>query len=60
VRRLLRYAEDWQRPAFPVTGKDLVRAGVEPGPEMGKRLKLMEERWIESGFALGREDLVKG
>jgi hypothetical protein len=41
-----------------VTGKDLVSAGLEPGPEVGERLKALEERWVESGFALGRGELL--
>jgi poly(A) polymerase/tRNA nucleotidyltransferase (CCA-adding enzyme) len=58
LRRLLRYAEDWQRPVLPVSGKDIVSAGVEPGRAVGERLRELEERWIESGFTLSREALL--
>jgi poly(A) polymerase len=58
--RLLRYAEDWQRPVLPVSGKDIVSTGVEPGPAVGERLRELEERWIESGFTLSREALLGG
>lgn len=37
-------------PAFPVTGKDLIRAGVTPGPELGRRLKEIEAAWIAADF----------
>ncbi len=30
-RRLIRYAEDWRRPDFPVGGKDIVAAGTSRG-----------------------------
>ena len=58
LRDQLRFAQGWEKPVFPVTGKDLVRAGLKPGPEVGKRLKALEERWVESGFSLGREALL--
>ena len=37
-------------PAFPVTGKDLIRAGLKPGPGLGKRLKEIEAAWIAADF----------
>ena len=58
LERSLRFAEGWTRPIFPVGGKDLVAGGMEPGPDVGKRVRELEERWIESGFALSREELL--
>jgi tRNA nucleotidyltransferase/poly(A) polymerase len=58
LRKLLDFAERWQRPTFPVTGKDLVATGLPPGPDVGERLRQLEERWIASGFALSREELL--
>lgn len=43
-------ASTWQAPRFPVTGKDLLAAGLPPGPEIGQRLKEMEEAWIAGGY----------
>jgi poly(A) polymerase len=60
LRRLMQFAEGWTRPKFPLSGGDLVAAGMEPGPEVGKRLRELEEGWVESGFALGREELLRG
>lgn len=40
----------WPVPVFPVTGDDLIKQGVIPGPELGSRLRLLEDSWIESGF----------
>jgi tRNA nucleotidyltransferase/poly(A) polymerase len=59
LRRLIDFAETWTRPAFPVSGKDLVATGVQPGPDVGRRLKELEELWIESGFTLSRDDLLR-
>jgi tRNA nucleotidyltransferase/poly(A) polymerase len=58
LRRLRGLAVAWQRPAFPVSGRDLVAAGVEPGPKVGERLRALEERWIESDFSLSRDALL--
>lgn len=55
---LIGFTERWRKPVFPLSGRDLVQAGVPPGPEVGTRLKALEERWIESGFLLGREELL--
>lgn len=48
----------WQKPRFPVSGDDLARAGLRPGPEMGERLRELEDRWVDSDFALSREELL--
>jgi len=56
--RLIAAAETYRRPRFPIRGKDLVARGYAPGPELGHRLEELEEVWIESGFALGREELL--
>ena len=58
LRQQLALADGWKRPIFPVSGKDLVARGAEPGPEVGKRLKELEERWVESGFSLSRDALL--
>ena len=43
---------------FPVSARDLMPA--LSGPALGRRLKALEQRWIYSGFALGRDDLLGG
>ncbi len=51
--------EDIERAAaaeFPVRAADLMPA-LE-GKALGEALRRMEERWIESGFALSREALL--
>ena len=58
IRRLLTFAGSWKRPVFPIGGKDLVKAGMQPGPDVGTRLKALEDRWVESGFKLAREELL--
>jgi poly(A) polymerase len=58
LSQLLGYVENWQRPVFPVSGKDLKAKGFSEGEALGDALAQMEERWIASGFALGREELL--
>ena len=58
LRRLIAFAKEWRRPAFPVTGKDLVAQGIAPGPDVGRRLAELEQRWVEGGFELTRDELL--
>ena len=56
--RLLKFAESWKAPAFPLRGADLLALGAQKGPELGKLLVELEGAWVESGFALDREALL--
>jgi poly(A) polymerase len=49
----------WRAPRFPVTGTDLAAFGLEPGPDMGRRLRALEEQWIAAGFPDGKEWLAQ-
>ena len=59
-RAHLALPERWQAPAFPLTGGDLLAAGMEKGPQVGAMLRELERQWIASGFALPREALLAG
>jgi poly(A) polymerase len=45
-------------PDFPVSGHDLAGLGIMPGPALGQELARLERAWIESGFALGKGELL--
>jgi poly(A) polymerase len=45
-------------PPFPVSGHDLAGLGFAPGPAVGQELARLERAWIESGFALGKGELL--
>ena len=45
-RMLLAMADNWQRPRFPLSGLDVMQAGVPEGPEIGRVLALVEDWWI--------------
>lgn len=55
---LVDLAMGWTPPEFPLTGKDLVAAGVEPGEAMGRKLDALKALWVRSGFNAGREQLL--
>ncbi|MBM9593816.1 CCA tRNA nucleotidyltransferase [Roseitranquillus sediminis] len=40
---------------FPVAAADL----TQTGPDLGRALAVLERRWIDSGFALNREELLR-
>ena len=49
-RALLALGEAWERPQFPLTGRDVMAAGVKEGPLVGRILSEVEEWWIDSDF----------
>lgn len=49
-RALVAMADAWQRPKFPLTGRDVMNAGVAEGPLVGRILSEVEEWWIDSDF----------
>lgn len=55
---LLARAEKFQKPAFPLSGADVMAAGVEAGPKVGDLLKSLEEKWIDVNFSLDRAALT--
>ncbi len=46
----LELVQSWDIPDFPVSGDDLINAGIEKGPELGKKLRTLEEYWISQNF----------
>ncbi|MGN7957105.1 CCA tRNA nucleotidyltransferase [Agrobacterium tumefaciens] len=55
---LLARAEKFHRPGFPLSGVDVMAAGVEAGPKVGEVLKSLEEKWIDVNFSLDRAALT--
>ncbi len=49
-RALLALADAWVRPDFPLTGRDVMAAGVPEGPLVGKVLSEVEDWWIDADF----------
>ena len=55
---LLKLAAEWPVPNLPVTGADLIAAGLEPGPELGATLRRLEDWWVATGFTATRQELL--
>jgi tRNA nucleotidyltransferase/poly(A) polymerase len=49
----------WQRPSFPIKGKDLVEIGLKPGLKLGSLLKRCEEWWIDQNFQPDQEACLR-
>jgi poly(A) polymerase len=58
-KRLLRLPDRWPIPALPVAGKDLIAAGMAPGPEIGDTLRRLEDWWVASDFKPGKDELLQ-
>ncbi len=48
--RALDIVQNWDIPNFPLSGKDLIERGVMPSPEMGAKIKYLEDKWIKQDF----------
>ncbi|WP_292896833.1 CCA tRNA nucleotidyltransferase [Nitratireductor sp.] len=57
--RLMKLAEAWQKPAFPINGTDLANLGLEKGKSVGDTLARLEEDWVDSDFSLKRDALLE-
>ena len=55
----LHMLESWDPPEFPVTGHDLIRVGIKPGPVYGELMRIMKQAWADSDYMLTQLDLLK-
>jgi poly(A) polymerase len=49
-RGLLALGESWTPPPFPLTGEDVLKAGVPKGPMVGEVMREVETWWIDQDF----------
>lgn len=59
ISNLLAQAERFERPRFPLTGGDLLKAGIAAGPKVGALLETLENQWVEMNFSLSRDKLLE-
>jgi len=52
-------AQAWERPTFPLSGRDALAAGVPPGPEVGRVLAEVEDWWMDAEFTEDRFSLIE-
>ncbi len=58
-RALAPMARGWRRPKPPLTGDDILAAGVPPGPLVGAILREVESWWIDNDFTDDRPALAE-
>ncbi len=58
-RALLPMAQTWPRPVFPLTGEEVLAAGVPKGPLIGEVLAEVEDWWIDHDFTADKLSLVE-
>lgn len=57
--RMISDSKQWMPPTFPIGGEDLKAKGFTQGEKMGEALRKLEQLWIDSGFELSKEDLLR-
>ena len=57
--KLLNFINVCKIPEFPISGNDLKKHGYKSGKELGKKLKLLEEKWIKNNFVLDKNLIEK-
>ncbi|KQQ71339.1 poly(A) polymerase [Rhizobium sp. Leaf321] len=55
---LLKRAEGYAKPVFPIAGADVLSAGVPAGKRVGEILKQIEDFWVERNFNPDRAALA--
>jgi poly(A) polymerase len=51
--------QTWTAPAFPLTGAQVLAAGVPEGPLVGRVLKEVEDWWVDLDFIDDRLSAVE-
>jgi len=59
IENLLEYVNICKIPKFPVSGDYLKEHGYETGKTLGKKLKSLEEKWIENNFVIDKKMVEK-
>ncbi|MBZ5758702.1 MULTISPECIES: CCA tRNA nucleotidyltransferase [Rhizobium] len=58
IGKLLDRAGGWQKPVFPLSGADALKAGIAAGPRVGEVLGDLERQWVEENFATDKATLL--
>jgi poly(A) polymerase len=58
-RALLPTARSWTPPRFPLTGEEVMAAGVAKGPLVGEVLREVEAWWVENDFPADKLALIE-
>jgi poly(A) polymerase len=56
---LLALAATWTRPKLPLSGEEVIAAGVAPGPKVGAVMREVEAWWVDAGFPDDKLSIVE-
>ena len=59
IEKLINYANTCKIPKFPISGNYLKKYGYKSGLTLGKKLKSLEEKWIENNFVMDKKVVEK-
>ena len=59
IEKLIDYVATCKIPKFPISGDYLKKHGYETGEVLGKKLKSLEEKWIENNFIIEKKVVEK-
>ena len=59
IKKLIDYVNVCKIPKFPISGDYLKKYGYETGEVLGKKLKSLEEKWIENNFIIEKRTIEK-
>lgn len=48
----------WEVPVFPVTGYDLIRLGMKPGPDFGRTMSHLKDVWAAEDYLMNKAQLL--
>ena len=59
IEKLINYVATCEIPKFPISGEYLKKHGYKSGQVLGKKLKSLEEKWIENNFVIDKKTIEK-
>ena len=59
IEKLINYVNACEIPKFPISGDYLKKHGYRTGQTLGKKLKLLEEKWIKNNFVMDKKAIEK-
>ena len=58
-KSILEKCESWKDIQFPLNGNDVIALGIKEGPNVGKLLKNVRDRWEKGGYNDGRNTCLE-
>ena len=58
-RAMLKIANAWLKPEFPLDGRDAMAVGLDEGPKIGATLRALEQEWVDAEFRPDRRAMLK-